>query len=162
MWLSRQRVEHSALFFVPFPKQNDPRVPPPFCSLVELQNKYTGHTGSIVRRIHTPRVPHVSGASRRRGGEGKKRGRPPAVKDEHMSPLSPSKVSEMRKNKKFKLMEKGQKCLVWDEETAAFKTRRERGLVPVAYFFFAAVVVEKAWVWGRGWGCFVCFLGGCD
>ncbi|CAN0289174.1 unnamed protein product, partial [Ectocarpus sp. 12 AP-2014] len=63
-------------------------------------------------------------SSRKRAGEGKKRRRPPAVKDEHMSPLSPSKVLEMRKNKKFKLMEKDQKCLVWDEETAAFKTRQ--------------------------------------
>ncbi|CAM9401933.1 unnamed protein product [Ectocarpus fasciculatus] len=75
--------------------------------------------------VKGPALPEPSSpASRKRGGEGKKRGRPPTVKDEHMSPLSPSKVSEMRKNKKFKLMEKDQKCLVWDEETAAFKSRQ--------------------------------------
>ncbi|CAM9883336.1 unnamed protein product [Ectocarpus sp. 6 AP-2014] len=75
--------------------------------------------------VKGPALPEPSSpSSRKRGGEGKKRRRPPAVKDEHMSPLSPSKVSEMRKSKKFKLMEKDQKCLVWDEETAAFKTRQ--------------------------------------
>lgn len=76
------------------------------------------------------------------------------MKDEPMSPLSPSKVSEMRKNKKFKLMEKDQKCLVWDEETAAFKTRRERGRYLLFFLWF--VQEKKSWLrcGGRGWGVF--------
>lgn len=43
-----------------------------------------------------------------------------------MSPMSPSKVEALRKEKNFKLMETGDKCVVWDEDTARNRRRRER------------------------------------
>lgn len=45
-----------------------------------------------------------------------------------MTPLSPSKVATLRGNgKKFKLMDKGDKCVVWDEDTGTNKRRSEGG-----------------------------------
>lgn len=41
-----------------------------------------------------------------------------------MVPMSPSKVAELRKGKRFK--EKGDNCVVWDEDTGNNKRRREK------------------------------------
>lgn len=57
----------------------------------------------------------------------RKRGRGAAVaaRDKPISPMSPSKVAALRKGKKYKLMDTGDKCTVWDEDSAGNKRRRE-------------------------------------
>lgn len=54
-----------------------------------------------------------------------------------MSPLSPSKVATLRGNgKKFKLMDKGDKIVVWDQGTGSNKRRSESAGNGLGAFFF--------------------------